>query len=66
MHKQPRQGRQSSGTGVFGIFFILPPKGKLWMDLVTAAGQVSSTKAAVDLMMLCVPSMETSLESLVS
>lgn len=36
------------------------------MDLVTAAGQVSSTKAAVDLLMLRLPSMETSLESHVS
>lgn len=36
------------------------------MDLVTAAGQASSTKAAVDLLMLCLPSVETSLESLLS
>lgn len=63
MHKWPRQRRQSSGTGVFGIFFVLSPKGKLWMDLLTAAGQVSSTKAVVDLLMLRLPSMETPLES---
>lgn len=66
MHKWPRQRRHSSGTGVFGIFFILSPKGKLWMDIVTAAGQVSSTKAVVNLLMPCLPSMETSLESLAS
>lgn len=36
------------------------------MHLVTAAGQVSSAKAAVDLLMLCLPSVETSPKSLVS
>lgn len=33
MHESPRQKRQSSGTGIFGMFFLLPLKGARWMGL---------------------------------